>query len=177
MEKWKDIKNYEGLYQVSNMGRIKSLARKRNGGKAGHGEIILKFGLAAGYSRVSLYRDGNQKQFSVHRLVLDAFCGESNLQCNHRNGLKTDNRLINLEWVTPSENTKHAISTGLQIIMKGSQLPQSKLTESQVRRIKFIYKNTKPEINYITKLAKALKVNHHTISDIILEKAWSHIKI
>ena len=180
MEEWRDVKDYEGLYQVSDQGRIRQMERivpTPNGGHYIEEEKIKKLNFAGNYPQARLCKKGKIKSFLVHHLVLNAFLGESDLHCNHKNGIKTDNRLINLEWITRSENQKHAYSTGLQVHPKGEDWHRAKLTEDQVRRIKFIYKNTKPERGYITKLAKALKVNHHTISDIILEKTWTHIKI
>ena len=180
MEKWKDVKDYEGLYKVSNEGRIKQLERivpTPNGGHYVEKEKIKKLNFTGAYLMAALCKNGKVKKISVHRLVLNAFCGESDLQCNHKNGIKTDNRLDNLEWTTQSENMKHAYSTGLQIHPKGEDWHSAKLTEDQVREIKFVYKTTKPARGYITKVAKALKVDHHTISDIILEKTWTHIEI
>jgi hypothetical protein len=112
MEIWKDIKGYEGLYQVSNLGNVKSLKFKNN--------IILKGGIdSSGYKVVSL-RDYNKKQSTktVHRLVAIAFINNTqNKKCvNHINGIKTDNRIENLEWNTYNENMNHSFRTGLRKI-------------------------------------------------------------
>ena len=113
MELWKDIKGYEGLYQVSNLGRVKSLKNKSN-----HiNEIILKQGKdrKKGYMNVSLSVNSKTKTFKVHKLVATHFIPniDNKLQVNHKNGDKSDNRVINLEWVTCKENIKHAWNNNL----------------------------------------------------------------
>ena len=119
-EEWKDIGGYEGFYQVSNLGRIRSVDRTIEcGGKYSRtlkGQLIAQKKAGAGYPAVGLRRDGHQRTAYVHRLVLGAFCGESEQEqeCNHRDGNKTNNHIENLEWVTRSENSYHAHNTGLQ---------------------------------------------------------------
>lgn len=117
-EIWKDIKNYEGLYQISNLGNVKSVKRYRNAGTGNYlqkEKIISQFDVR-GYKQVRLCKDKKYKNFSVHRLVAKAFIPntEEKEQVNHINGIKSDNRLDNLEWCTQSENQIHAYRTGLQ---------------------------------------------------------------
>ena len=113
-EIWKDIKGYEGLYQVSNMGRVKSLEHvtiRKNGSKLPVKERILKPEiLHNGYLRVKLYDSSDKmKRFLVHRLVCEAFHEnpENRPDVNHINEDKSDNRACNLEWVTRKENNNH----------------------------------------------------------------------
>ena len=113
-EIWKDIiieKNgvvfdFTGLYQVSNLGRVRSLNYNKTG------EIkVLKLGKSRGYLVVQLNKNGKGKMFYIHRLVGFAFIPNDDpinkIQINHINEDKTDNRVENLEWCTPSENTNH----------------------------------------------------------------------
>lgn len=99
MENWKDIAGYEGRYQVSDMGRVRNKT----------GRILSPAKNSRGYQRVLLCKDGKKKNHSVHRLVALAFVpiGREGLEVNHINGIKTDNRAENLEWVTRSENMAH----------------------------------------------------------------------
>ena len=109
-EIWKDVVGYEGIYQVSNLGRVKSLNYNHTGK-----EKVRKLDLGRkGYYLVVLCKGGKRKAHIVHRLVMLAFIGESDLQVNHKNGIKTDNRLENLEYCTASENIRHSFDTGLK---------------------------------------------------------------
>lgn len=118
-EIWKDIKGYEGLYQVSNFGRIKSLERVtkyRNSKRVLREKIKGDFIGKRGYKRVELTKDGISKKYNLHRIVASSFISNpyNKKEVNHINGIKTDNRVENLEWCTSQENTMHAIKMGLQ---------------------------------------------------------------
>ena len=112
-EEWRDVVGYEGLYQVSSEGRVKSLERTfidNSGRKRYVKERILKPGAdRGGYLRIDLCASGKRKMFSVHRLVCEAFHDnpENKLDVNHINENKTDNRACNLEWSTRRENINH----------------------------------------------------------------------
>ena len=102
-ETWKDIPNYEGIYQVSNLGRVKSLKRPYR-----RKEKILKSKInSSGYYQVELWKNSIEKKYLVHRLVWLAFNGPipENMQVNHINEIKSDNRLLNLNLMMPKENT------------------------------------------------------------------------
>ena len=109
METWKNIKGYEGLYQVSNMGRVKSLERKDSLGRIVKERVLKTAPNAQGYPIVSLCAGGRQKIFKVHRLVCQAFHkNPENKPCvNHIDENKTNNCASNLEWCTYAENNSH----------------------------------------------------------------------
>lgn len=111
MEIWKSIKDYEGIYEVSSSGRIKSLGNNKD-----KKEKILKFGRRrGGYYCVNLNKNKTNKNVSVHRIVAFAFpeiCGEwfEGAVCHHRNEVRTDNRAENLQWVTNKYNSRYGTS-------------------------------------------------------------------
>lgn len=117
-EIWKDIIGYEGLYQISNIGRVKRLSRITTNGircKMLQDKIMCMSG-GRNYISVCLYRLNNIKSHYIHRLVAIAFIHnpENKKTVNHINGIKTDNRDENLEWCTQSENNIHSYRTGLR---------------------------------------------------------------
>lgn len=107
-EEWKDIKEYEKTYQISDFGRVKSL-------KFGKEKILKLKKNSGGYLEVLLYGKQSKKTYRVHRLVAEAFIPNPNNlpEVNHIDGNKENNNIYNLEWVTGSENKKHAYKTGL----------------------------------------------------------------
>lgn len=106
-EIWKDIKGYEGLYQVSNLGNVKSLCNNKT-----RKEKILKPKQRKGYLYVGLCKNGKVKQYLVHRLVAEHFIPNPNNlpQIDHINTNKTDNRVENLRWVTQKENSNNPLT-------------------------------------------------------------------
>lgn len=120
MELWKPIKGYEGFYEVSNTGKVRSLDREI---KVFHGSYVMKgrelkpsFG-SSGYLQVGLSKFGKTKIFMIHRIVAKTFVDNDNTKCkiavNHIDGDKTNNNSDNLEWVSYSDNQKHAYANGL----------------------------------------------------------------
>jgi len=131
-EIWRDIKNYEGLYQISNLGRVKSLDIYVKG-KAGslqlkQGRILKPCLVRSGYFIVTLYKDGNIERLLISRLVATHFVKSvpDKLYVNHIDGDKQNNNYLNLEWCTRSENQKHAYKTGLQRVSNKQRKAVSK---------------------------------------------------
>ena len=121
-EEWRDIKGYEGLYQVSNLGRVKSLPRERRNRQGYYytkEKILKQTNTSTGYKKVELF-NGTRKSYKVHRLVAQAFLNNeyNKPQVNHKDGNKINNNVNNLEWVTGSKNIIHAYKTGLNPNMK-----------------------------------------------------------
>lgn len=161
----KDVKNYEGLYFVNDLGDIFSYPKKTRK------EIRkLKVQLTnSGYYIVDLCKNGKVKKHLIHRLIASSFLenNDNKKQVNHINGIKTDNSLSNLEWCTASENQKHSIKTGLRSA-KGMKNSQSKLTDDIVIKIfneKDLCKN----------ISKKYNISIPTISDIKRQHTWKHI--
>ena len=117
-ECWKPIKDYEGIYEVSNYGRVKSLERviynsgTKNGLYTIHEKIIKQRinKKRYGYCELSLHKNGKEKRFKVHRLIAEAFIPNPNKlpEVNHIDGNKENNHASNLEWCTSKENKEHA---------------------------------------------------------------------
>jgi len=121
MENWKPVKDYEGFYEVSDLGRVRSVSRMINSGIKHNSETlkkgkVLKNNLKRnGYLTCDLSKNNVVKTKTIHRLIADAFLEkvEGKNYVNHKNAIKTDNRAKNLEWVTCKENARHAIDMGL----------------------------------------------------------------
>ena len=128
-EIWKDIVDYEGFYQGSNYGRIKSFYK-------GKVRIIKPLLQKGGYLTVNLYKSGNQKMYRLHILIAKAFNPnpDNKPTVNHFDGNKFNNCIENLVWATCKENNEHAYKTGLKKL--GENNAQAKLTNEQVRWIR-----------------------------------------
>lgn len=129
MEIWQNINGFEGLYKISTAGRIKSLGNGLSTNSETKKERIIKTNFSkTGYEKVKLFKNGVRYYFSVHRLVAITFLDNgSNLrEVNHKDGNKSNNNVSNLEWVSSSENQKHAFRLGLQKSKIGSNNKQSK---------------------------------------------------
>lgn len=163
-EIWKDIKNFEGSYQVSNLGRVKSLSRKRNRIYGVVRERILRAGINRdGYACVILFNKLGKKGFKVHRLVAKAFVlnNENKPQINHKDGNKCNNNISNLEWVTHSENALHAIENNLMKSVK------------EKVKVKQLDKNTGKSLNIfnsVKEAAKNINISPSNISSCLTEK-------
>lgn len=121
-EVWKPVAGFEGLYEVSNAGRVRCCRVPKNTGHP-RNRLLAANLCGWGYLSVRLSKNSKDHDKSIHLLVLAAFVGEKPKgvhQGNHKNGIKTDNRAENLEWVTRSENIRHAHATGL-LVVPGSQ--------------------------------------------------------
>lgn len=160
IEIWRNIEGYDGIYQVSNLGRVKSFHRKT--------PIILKPMFShKGYLRVELHYDTTCELRSIHRLVMETFNpNDEGLQINHIDGDKTNNRLDNLEWCSGSENVRHAFACGLRTPKYGEEHWNCKLTNEDVKEIKRVYiKGSRTFGSYA--LAKQYGVDASAIQKIV----------
>lgn len=172
-EIWKDIPEFEGLYQISNLGRIMSFPRK--GGFKN--KTILKNGKSKkNYAQISLSENGKKTCKKIHRLVAQAFIPnpENKPEINHKDGVKANNHVDNLEWCTNQENIDHAIKNGLRggLFVSGSKHFKALFCEEEVLEIRDKYKN----FEYSQKeLAERYRVSKSAISSIIHRRSWKHI--
>lgn len=175
-EIWKSIKGYEGYYEVSNHGNVRTVTRFiSNSGKHGmwYKSRSLKFNVDKdGYNTVALQKDGKVKRVKVHRVVLSTFTDDNDMQVNHIDGNKSNNHVNNLEWVTCSENIKHAFNIGLKTQV-GSKNNCSKLTESIVIQICDFFKNTTFTNKQIAEMFDIK--SDETIRRIRKRVSWTHV--
>lgn len=133
-----------------------------------------------GYAQITIRpegRRGRPRLVKVHRVVAEAWLGPAPSPrhvVNHKNGVKTDNRAENLEWVTPAENTRHAHRLGLMPSQKGEANPAARLTEEAVRRIRSLYQPRHPRYG-ARPLARELGVHHTTVLRAVTGEGWAHI--
>ena len=182
VEIWNDIKEYEGYYQVSNLGRVKSLKRsyevERHKSKYLYNKkekILSQTTTKLGYKRISLNKHNKLKSFLVHRLVAKAFIEEikDKNQVNHKNCNKLDNNLFNLEWVNQSENMKHAYKNGFNHTqnLKGDNHNNKKLNFEEIKEIRRLYK--KENTTYL-KLSNKFNTCMSNIGRIIRRERWDY---
>ncbi len=167
-EEWRDVIGYEGLYQVSNMGRVKSFCEQT-------ARILSPCPNKKGYYMVHLHKDGKKKNFGIHVLVATAFIPnpENKPEVNHLDRDKTNNRADNLEWNTGEENKKHARETNPKEIKQRKK--QVRLTEDQIHLIRQIC-IPGDSIYGIAALARMFDVHEDTISRIVQGKSYKNVK-
>lgn len=135
MEEWRDIKGFEGRYQVSNKGRVRSLPRYVNnhtGQLLVKGRILKQRPDFKGYMRIDLKdNSGNKKYMGVHRIVAETFIDNplNKPQVNHIDGIKNNNFVENLEWVTNGENQIHAFKMGLNKVSGKAGKPKKRVAK------------------------------------------------
>lgn len=171
-ERWQPVVGFEGLYEVSSLGRVKSLHGHNR--QRGH---ILRTPLAGGcggkYPSVSLCRDGGQRCNPVHKLVAAAFLGSrpTGHEIDHVNGKKTDNRASNLEYVTVIENHARARRLGLLRAACGEDHGNARLTKAEVRYIRRLKKQGWTQ----RRIAQHLGLGEGHVSRIVRRKLWSQV--
>lgn len=177
IEIWKDVVGLEGFYQVSSLGRMKSLQRfrvGRYGNNARVPEKILKVAISkAGYPVVNIGINAVQNVIYVHRMVAETFLENPNGKktVNHKDGVKTNNNVLNLEWATHSENCKHAIDTGLRVPVRGEKGGKTRLTSDDVLNIRDMSRN-----GVSSKLiAEKYSMSQRGVNGIISKTNWSHV--
>jgi len=185
-EIWKTIPRFNNEYEVSNTSKIRSVCAiiiRANGWKYTRISKVLKPSFkGTGYFRGAVIVNKKMISYQLHRIIAEAFIPnpESKPQVNHINGIKTDNRIENLEWCTISENQLHAYKLGLHKPKRGEDNINSKLTEQDVKEIRsyVLFKKEQGIKRYgRDDLAKKYGVSSNYIKDIVSKRrgVWSHI--
>ena len=162
MEIWKEIKDTNGIYYVSNLGNVKKVGGKQ----FKRNETNLKlFEINSGYLIAKMYVNHKHIQKTVHRLVIETFLGkQKGMDVNHKNGNKHDNRLENLEWCTRKENMEHCVRNGLRkdvkkvmAIKNGICVAKADFSRELAEKIKKYFPNTSIET-----IARKIRMNTDT---------------
>jgi hypothetical protein len=181
LEIWKDIPGYEGRYQISNQGNVKTLTRIVSSYRSSYtrrGKVLNKYyGGRTGYYKVKLYTGiGTFESFPVHRLVAQSFLEnlDNYPQINHKDGNPKNNNVNNLEWVNNSINIQHAYDTGLINInnRRGVNHYKATLTEEQV--INMRKDHSEENVSY-KELATKYNIKLINVYNIISRNSWKHV--
>lgn len=179
-EEWRDVVGFEDRYEVSNLGRVRSKAYWKSG-RNNNGpfkylttpKLLKFFQNEDGYLRVKLQLDGLKESWLVHRVVASAYLPQpepDKTQVNHKNSIRNDNRVDNLEWVTPSENSLHGFAEGNHSVV-GAKHPRAKFTDEDI----LVVRRRSAAGETYASIAKDYGVSYQAISYIARKLNWSHI--
>jgi hypothetical protein len=171
-EDWRDIPGWEGFYQVSNLGRVRSLDRVVRGGgvvpvRLRRGKVLKQLRLATGYMAVRLQRDGQSYCKRVHRIVCKVFHGPQPSELHevaHADGTRDNNAATNLRWATKSENALDRIALGLPAASGTTSVAQAKI----IKRLLGTDMMKKD-------IAEIVGVSKNVVSQISRGKSWAHL--
>lgn len=176
IEEWRPAPGYEGLIDVSSCGRVRTLDSIRTSKRCGvpnkqikKGVVMRPFASPRGYPTVAPKFGQVRKKLLVHRLVAKAFIGGyfEGATVNHIDGVKTNNRIDNLEWLSKEENTREAWRTGL-VDLRGERQPTSKLTRTDIKEIKECLRHGETQVS----IGQRFGVSSALISLINAGKRW-----
>ena len=175
-ESWRDVVGYEGYYQISDFGNVRSLGRRvRNGSgtRRVRARVVRQGKHKQGYRVVALQRGNRSRSFLVHRLVAAAFLPSipTGSEINHKDGDKCNNTLSNLEIATRQENIDHAVRTGL-IDNKGEKNARAKITAERVQEIRTLH--AAGGVGYKA-ISKRFGLPWGTIRNVVKRRTWAHL--
>lgn len=172
-EEWRDVPGYEGFYQVSSFGAVRSLDRVVFGAKKQtvKGRLLSERDNGNGYKFVTLWSGGRQENMYVHRLVLLAFSGpsEKGLSACHNDGDRSNNRLSNLRWDTTIAN--HADKKIHGTLRQGGRCYQAKLSDIDIQSIRRMLSAGFEQ----KEVAKLFGISQPSVSDIKHGRTWKHV--
>ena len=176
IEEWKDIHDYDGFYQISNFGRVKTTGGWCGSVKRKESIRSITF-TKDGYAKIRLNHKGKDKTYRVHRLVAEHFIPnpENKSTVNHIDGDKTNNHVDNLEWADRSEQMIHAYKMGLKTSRVGSDNSNAKLTPEEIREIRKTYVKQSKEFGTIA-LGKKYGVTNRVIGLIVKGDSYKNIE-
>ena len=172
IEEFRPVVGFEGVFEVSNLGTVRSLERTLSDGRTWKARTLTpKKTTQYGHQQVRLCHDGHHWR-SVHRLVLEAFVGScpDGMECAHNDGNPENNSLDNLRWATRKEN--HADKRGHGTLLRGGKANGAKLSEDMVREIRRLARNGTKQRS----IANTFAVTESNISQIIKGKTWSWVQ-
>jgi hypothetical protein len=175
MQTWKPVVGYEGIYEVSDIGNVRSVLYRslRYTKRTEPTELRKRVGK---YSVVWLYRNDVKRQKPIHRLVAEAFIGPQptlDHEINHKNGNGNFNHVDNLEWITHSENMYHSYTLPGRKRVRGENHPKSKLLAEDIP----VIRRMKSDGQSYLKIANHFNVSKPLIKNIIAGRAWKHIAL
>lgn len=173
---WKPVVDFEGIYEVSNMGDVRRVRKPLKGGVGAIGKVLKPHLNHDGYARLYLYKDGRQYNIFIHRIVMTAFVGPipEGYETNHKDGNRANNRLDNLEYLTHGDNIRYAYQVMNRKVkgLVGEANPASKLKVEQVREIKRLLASKE----YMQRdIADLFDVGVWVVCSINRGATWAHV--
>ena len=171
-EVWRPVDGYEGLYEVSNMGEVRSVARWvscRTGKRLSEGVILARRVSVGHYWSVSLSRNSKYEKCLVHRLVAKAFCPGSGVVVRHLDGDGFNNNASNLAWGSYEDNEADKLRHGRRPM--GESHPNSKMTDGNVRTIRDMHKRVFSQLA----IARDLGLNRGVVGIVVRGEGWTHV--
>lgn len=181
-EEWKPVVGYENQYEISNLGKVRSVTRAINN-KHGRKSVVKGINKKTsftrlGYENVSLCKGGIEKKFYIHRLVAQSFIPnpDGKETVNHMDGIKSNNCVSNLEWLTQKENVRHSFDSGKRDITSGTRCWNATLTDHEVLLMRKLSKINGGSYETV-EIAKLFGVHRKTVYNIVNNKTRNNINI